>query len=97
MTIKGILTETQLSTLKNLNDNAQNLGVLQNLVNISLLSQTGNIPNNCFYSSVGVQWLKSFSAPKVTNIGTSAFAFCTNLEIVKLCIVFLFVVWKIFK
>ena len=71
--IKGILTQTQLSDLKNLNNNS-NVGILKNLENISLPNQTGNIPNGCFYyGSGGDQWLKSFSFPLATNIGVRTF------------------------
>ena len=74
--IKGILTSTQLSTLKNLNNNS-NSGILQNLVNISLPNQTENISNECPYY---VEWLKNFSAPKVESIGNSAFHSYRSLE-----------------
>ena len=86
MVIEGIFTEAQLSTLKNLNNNS-NSGTLQNLVNISLPNQTGNIPDSCFYYGfpdyTAAEWLKSFSAPKFESIGFIAFDDCEILQNVK--------------
>lgn len=84
ITITGNNDVADLLKIKTLNDNS-GCGYFKTLESIELSAQTDTIPNSCFYSYyTGAQWLKSFSAPKITAVGSWAFRFCTGLLVVEL-------------
>ncbi|GHV30347.1 hypothetical protein FACS1894177_02760 [Bacteroidia bacterium] len=81
LVIEGTMTDAQLLKLKTLNNNS-NTGSLSALESITLSNQTGALPKDFFWVHSdygGVQWLKSISAPNVTEIGLAAFQRCYNL------------------
>ncbi|GHT03456.1 hypothetical protein FACS189440_00370 [Bacteroidia bacterium] len=81
LVIEGTMTDAQLLKLKTLNNNS-NTGSLSALESITLSNQTGALPDDFFWITVsagGVQWLKSISAPKVTELHLAAFQNCYNL------------------
>lgn len=81
LVIEGTMTDAQLLKLKTLNNNS-NTGSLPALESITLSNQTGALPDNFFWITVsagGVTWLKSISAPKVTELYLAAFQNCYNL------------------
>lgn len=82
--ITGNNDQADLFRLKTLNTNSQN-GLFKALESIELTAQTDTLPNSCFYQHYqGAEWLKSFSAPHITVLGSWAFRFCTNLSEVNL-------------
>lgn len=80
LVIEGTMTDAQLLKLKTLNNNS-NTGSLSALESITLSNQTGALPEDFFWVDDygGVQWIKSISAPKVTELHLAAFQNCYNL------------------
>jgi hypothetical protein len=82
--ITGNNNKADLLKLKTLNNNSGS-GLFRTLQSIELAAQKDTLPNSCFYANyTGTQWLKSFSAPNLTGVGSWAFRFCSALSSVEL-------------
>lgn len=82
--ITGNNNKVDLLKLKTLNNNSGS-GLFRSLESIELSAQKDTLPQSCFYANyAGTQWLKSFSAPNLTGVGSWAFRFCSALSTIEL-------------
>lgn len=82
--ITGNNNKVDLLKLKTLNNNSGS-GLFRSLESIELSAQKDTLPQSCFYANyTGTQWLKSFSAPNITGVGSWAFRFCSALSTIEL-------------